>query len=46
MSRWNMRAVALERLRRDDAFIAYDDGDDFWWSPVIFENWITVRNVN
>ena len=36
MSRWNMRAVALEgqRQRRDDTFIGYDDGDGFWWSSV------------
>ncbi len=26
--------MALERLRRDESFIAYDDGNDFWWSAV------------
>jgi hypothetical protein len=34
MSRWNMRAVVLEKQRRDDEFTAYDDGDGFWWSHV------------
>jgi hypothetical protein len=34
MSRWNMRAVAFERQRRDDEFMEYDDGGDFWWSSV------------
>jgi hypothetical protein len=34
MSRWNMRAVAMERQRRDDEFDASDDGNDFWWSSV------------